>query len=554
MKVSSLLRFQSNRILLVSSNHRPSWASLDANNWSGSSPHEQFNLVNGEWTKAAKTETIIDPLNGEPFLHVPLTSNGEITPFVNSLKRVSKTGLHNPFRDVARYNMLGRVSSALAAALREPVTNDYFVKLVQRTSPKSYIQAKAEVDISAKFLDNFCGDNVRYLARSFGVSGDHDGQTSVGHRFPYGPVTIITPFNFPIEIPALQVMGALYMGNKPLVKVDSKVSVVFEQFLRLMHHVGLPKTDVDMINCDGPTMNALLLTAQPRMTLFTGSSRVAEKLAKELAGKVKLEDAGFDWKVLGSDVPGLVGSEERERMLDYVAWVSDQDAYACSGQKCSAQSMLIAHSNWIKAGLLQRIQTIASKRTLSDLTIGPVLTWTTSAMLNHIANLLKIPGSRVLFGGKELKNHTIPKMYGALEPTAVFVPLKALLSSPEHYAIATTEVFGPLQVVTEWQDGELPLVLETLERMENHLTAGIVSNDPIFINQVVGSTVNGTTYVGMRARTTGAPQNHWFGPAGDPRGAGIGTKEAIQLVWSCHREVISDVGPVSSTWTIPKAS
>ena len=45
---------------------------------------------------------------------------------------------------------------------------------------------------------------------------------------------------------------------------------------------------------------------------------------------------------------------------------------------------------------------------------------------------------------------------------------------------------------------------------------------------------------GPRARTTGAPQNHWFGPAGDPRGAGIGTPEAIRLVWSCHRELISD--------------
>ena len=36
-------------------------------------------------------------------------------------------------------------------------------------------------------------------------------------------------------------------------------------------------------------------------------------------------------------------------------------------------------------------------------------------------------------------------------------------------------------------------------------------------------------------RTTGAPQNHWFGPAGDPRAAGIGTIEAIRMVWSCHR-------------------
>lgn len=42
--------------------------------------------------------------------------------------------------------------------------------------------------------------------------------------------------------------------------------------------------------------------AKPRMTLFTGSSRVAEKLAFDLGGRIRLEDAGFDWKVLGPDV------------------------------------------------------------------------------------------------------------------------------------------------------------------------------------------------------------------------------------------------------------
>ena len=46
----------------------------------------------------------------------------------------------------------------------------------------------------------------------------------------------------------------------------------------------------------------LNLQANPRMTLFTGSSRVAEKLAVDLKGRVKLEDAGFDWKILGPDV------------------------------------------------------------------------------------------------------------------------------------------------------------------------------------------------------------------------------------------------------------
>ena len=70
----------------------------------------------------------------------------------------------------------------------------------------------------------------------------------------------------------------------------------------------------------------------------------------------------------------------------------------------------------------------------------------------------------------------------------------------------------------------------------------------IWLLQVLANTVNGTTYAGIRARTTGAPQNHWFGPAGDPRSAGIGTPEAIRLVWSCHREIINDVGPVPSSF------
>ena len=61
---------------------------------------------------------------------------------------------------------------------------------------------------------------VRFLAESFGVPGDHQGQRSNGFRWPFGPVAIITPFNFPLEIPALQLMGALYMGNRPLLHTD----------------------------------------------------------------------------------------------------------------------------------------------------------------------------------------------------------------------------------------------------------------------------------------------------------------------------------------------
>ena len=84
----------------------------------------------------------------------------------------------------------------------------------QRTAPKSDAQARGEVVIARIFLENFSGDQPRFLARSFAVPGDHGGQLTQGFRWPYGPVALICPFNFPLEIPILQLMGALYMGNK----------------------------------------------------------------------------------------------------------------------------------------------------------------------------------------------------------------------------------------------------------------------------------------------------------------------------------------------------
>lgn len=84
---------------------------------------------------------------------------------------------------------------------------------------------------------------------------------------------------------------------------------------------------------------------------------------------------------------------------------------------------------------------------MDDQTIGPVLTWTTAAMLEHVEKLKKLPGASVAFGGRELEGHTIPERYGAIQPTAVFVPLAELVK-PENFDLVTTEVFGPLQVLS----------------------------------------------------------------------------------------------------------
>lgn len=106
-----------------------------------------------------------------------------------------------------------------------------------------------------------------------------------------------------------------------------------EQFLYFTASCGLPLNEVNFLNCSNQEMEYVIDKADFKVIQFTGSTKVAEHLAAKTKGKVRLEDAGFDWKILGPDVS----------QVDYVSWVSDQDAYGATGQKCSAQSIVFAH-------------------------------------------------------------------------------------------------------------------------------------------------------------------------------------------------------------------
>ena len=503
---------------------------------SGAKPAHLMNFIDGKWLEAKKYREVVDPMSGEPFIQMPDTNERELTPFIKSLAKCPKYGLHNPIMNVERYMMYGRISRRLADFLRSDEGENYFTRLIQRVMPKDTEQCRGEVTVSATFLENFSGDQVRFLAKGQTTPGDHMGEEAIDYRWPHGPVAVITPFNFPLEILALQTMGALYMGNKVILKQATATSIVAEAFVRLLLHCGMPEEDMLLIHCSGQVMEKLATNPVVRLTQFTGSSSVAERLLELAKGKCRIEDAGFDWKIIG---PNVIPP-----MIDHVATQCDRDAYAASGQKCSAQSLLAVHENWVKRGLLTRIEKLAAKRSFGDLTIGPVLTWTNELIEEHIDKLLGITGTKILFGGKRLKRHSIPSCYGSFEPTAVFVPLQSILPNID---LVTTEVFGPFQVITTWEsEDDLKLLLNICNSVNHHLTAGVVDNDPEFLNNVLGQTVNGTTYAGIRARTTGAPQWHFFGPCGHPAAAGIGTIEAIRNTWSLNRLILKDTAALSS--------
>ena len=256
----------------------PSWATVDPFTMSAASPAVGRNLVGGKWCDAASQHSVVDPLNGEAFVKVPNTTVGEIGPFVERMASCPRSGVHNPIKNVGRYLMLGEVMVKGAHELGKPEVAEFFAHLIHRLVPKSKAQCAGEPAVTRKWMENYgsdqvrvrvrvrvrvgarvrvrilrwrttaptrwaaaplararpgrslCAsarvcppslapsratpDQVRYLATSPGVPGDYPGQTSVGMRMPYGGVSVITPFNFPLEICALQTCSALFMGNR----------------------------------------------------------------------------------------------------------------------------------------------------------------------------------------------------------------------------------------------------------------------------------------------------------------------------------------------------
>ena len=156
---------------------------------------------------------MVDPLTGDEVIQMPQTSVGELAPFVDSLAACPKSGLHNAFKRPERYVEWGAISGRAAGMLAQPEVAHHFARCIQRVMPKSYTEAMKEVTVTRDFLYNFSGDGVRFLARGFSNPGNHLGQMSTGLRWPYGPVVIISPFNFPLEICALQACSALFMGS-----------------------------------------------------------------------------------------------------------------------------------------------------------------------------------------------------------------------------------------------------------------------------------------------------------------------------------------------------
>jgi 1-pyrroline-5-carboxylate dehydrogenase len=163
-----------------------SWATVDPTILGVECSYNVPNIVDGKWSFTSKSIDIPHPLKKDAphaLFTIPDTQVEELQPFLESLRKVPKSGMHNPLKNPHRYLEYGEISRKAAEIMSTPEGADFFAQTIIACVPKSYAQALGEVKVTCAFLKNFAGDNVRRLAKSFGVPGDHYGQMSVGHRY-----------------------------------------------------------------------------------------------------------------------------------------------------------------------------------------------------------------------------------------------------------------------------------------------------------------------------------------------------------------------------------
>ncbi|HSB54355.1 MAG TPA: aldehyde dehydrogenase family protein, partial [Gemmatimonadales bacterium] len=230
----------------------------------------------------------------------------------------------------ARRDLLARVADALVRE-RQSLATELAV-----SCGKPIGQALGEVD-RAVMTFSFAADEARRFGGEM-VPLDVDprtvGYTGLVHRFPVGPISVFTPFNFPLNLLAHKVAPAIAVGSALVVKPPPQCPQLAFRLGRILAECGLPAGAYNVLHL--PIHLAQHLASDPRfaMLTFTGSPSVGWHL-KGLAGKKKV------CLELGGNAAAVVHEDVVDQ--DWVAQRLATGAFAYAGQVCIKVQRILVH-------------------------------------------------------------------------------------------------------------------------------------------------------------------------------------------------------------------
>jgi aldehyde dehydrogenase (NAD+) len=252
-------------------------------------------------------------------------------------------------------------------------------------------------------------------------------------RVPIGVFGLITPWNFPIAIPAWKIFPALICGNTVVFKPSSETSVCAARFVEILADAGLPKGVLNLVHGPGGEVGEYL-AGHPGVDAisFTGSFDVGKRL-EGICGAIHRP---IVTEMGGKNIIVVMEDADLDLAIDGAIW----GGFGTTGQRCTAASRVSVHRK-IYDEFTERFRTQASALRLGDglkkeTDMGPVVN---ESQFNKILKYIEIgkgEGAKLIFGGKAFRKGDCSEGY-FVEPT-IFGEVK-----PE-MRIAQEEIFGPV--------------------------------------------------------------------------------------------------------------
>ncbi|GAA5235648.1 aldehyde dehydrogenase family protein [Verticiella sediminum] len=335
----------------------------------------------------------------------------------------------------ARSDALERIGVEILAR------KDELAELLAREEGKTRPEALGEVMRAGSIFKFFAGECLRLSGEI--LPSVRPGVAVEITREPVGVIGIITPWNFPIAIPAWKIAPALAYGNCVVFKPADLVPGTAWILAEIIHRSGIPEGVFNLVMGRGSVIGEPLVNHPAIAAVsFTGSVEVGSRIAAQCAQsgkKVQLEMGGKNPQVVLDDAD-----------LDQAVELCAQSAFFSTGQRCTASSRLIVtegiHERFIAAlaARMARLQVGDALAVGTD--IGPAVSQAQMSQdLRHI-DIALTEGATIAAGGTPVQCHTGSGKAG------YFVAPTLLAGTSPAMRINREEVFGPVASVIRVRD------------------------------------------------------------------------------------------------------
>jgi aldehyde dehydrogenase (NAD+) len=443
------------------------------------------NYIDGDWTASETSETLAVNNPAQPtevVAEYQQSSRADANEAVEAAVKAQKKWANTPGPERGR---ILRDTGSILADRKDELTDSLIAE-----EGKARPEAAGEVQRAIDIFHYFATKATEIGGVVKGSSGKNAHLYT--RKEPVGVTALITPWNYPIAIPAWKLAPALAAGNAVVLKPASQAPGVVISIAEALDEVGLPDGVVNVVTGPGSTVGSKFITHEDvKAVSFTGSSQVGEMVydqATNAEKRVQTEMGGKNPTVVTKSADPTEAGE-----------IVASGGFGTTGQSCTACSRAIVHEavhDEFVTELVNQAESIDIGPGV-DHEMGPQVSEKELESTLEYIDIAQNEGATLAAGGGT--SDTFDHGY-FVEPT-VFTDVETEMT------IAQEEVFGPVVSVLKVSDFEKALI--TANDTEYGLSASIVTDDHTEANRFIKESESGV--VKVNEKTTGLELHVPFG-------------------------------------------